>query len=74
MNRKLNVYFLFLCLIFFTSSGANAEISVASDKKKELDDQEIEIINNYDLLEIFDMLVEWDLFDNYEVFIDTTSE
>ena len=75
--KKFSVSIL-LCLLFLPVMNLTGEISknkeYITESKEELNEQEVEIITNYDLLEIFEMLEEWDLFDNYEVFVDTITE
>ncbi len=75
--KRFNAYIL-LGLLFFPIMSVMGEISkktnYTSESKENLDNEDIEMVTDYDLLEVFALLEEWDLFDNYEVFVDTITE
>ncbi|MFH1238500.1 MAG: hypothetical protein V1653_00135 [bacterium] len=71
MKKSLFVYIFLTGLIMPLCVVRGEEKSAGPQPKKELTSEETEIINNYEFIESFDMLKELDLFDNYDILVDT---
>ena len=74
---KKSVACILILMGMAAAGGARGEDKRATKSvppaKQELTSEEIDIIDNYQLLESLDMLKDMDLFNNYEVLVDSSN-